>query len=90
MNMIVPFSEVLLHTVIDKWRQERFREDENQNSRWACNVVQPKMKKGRRSRSRRYGYQLLLRFAKFGVPIMYSIVMIIIIIIGLFQVYNMS
>ena len=135
--MIVPFSEVLLHTVIDMWRQERFREDENRNGHWASNVVQEwihwsnlfqsdshsvlgwissvhncqnvmsqtrikvqqtgpmnplklKMKKGGRKSRRRHGYQRLLHFAQFGVPTIYVIVVVIIILIGLFNVYKMS
>ena len=84
LNMIVPFSEVLLHTVIDMWRQERFREDENRNSDWAVK------KKVRKSRSKRPGYQRLLRFAQFGVPTIYVTVVTIIILIGLFNVFKMS
>ena len=86
--MIVPFSEVLLHTVIDMWRQEKFREDQNRNSDWA---IQLKNKKGgRKSRSKRPGYQRLLRFAQFGVPTIYVTVVTIIILIGLFNVFKMS
>ena len=83
--MIVPFSEVLLHTVIDRWRQERFREDESRSSDWAIQLK----KKGRKSR-RRHGYQRLLRFAQFGVPTIYTTVVVIIILMGLFNVFKMS
>ena len=83
--MIVPFSEVLLHTLIDMWRQERFREDENRNGEEAWQLK----KKARKSR-KRHEYQRLLRFAQFGVPTIYAIVLVLIVLIGLFNVYKMS
>ena len=83
--MIVPFSEVLLHTLIDMWRQERFREDENRNGEEAWQLK----KKARKSR-KRHGYQRLLRFAQFGVPTIYAIILVLIVLIGLFNVYKMS
>ena len=85
--MIVPFSEVLLHTLIDMWRQDHYRGDENRKD-WARNTVQI-MKKSPKI-SRRHRYQRVLNFAKFGVPTLYAIVLVMIIMIGLFNVYKMS
>ena len=78
--MIVPFSEVLFHTLIDMWRQDHLREDQNQKD-W---------KKKSRKISRRHRCQRLLNFAKFGVPTLYAIVLVMIIMVGLFNVYKMS
>ena len=84
--MIVPFSEVILHTLIDMWRQDHYRKKQTQD--WPRRPVF--LPKEAHKTSKRYGYQHLLKFAQFGVPTIYAIILVLIILIGLFNVYKMS
>ena len=84
--MIVPFSEVILHTLIDMWRQDRYRKKQTED--WPRRTGF--LPKESHKTSKRYGYQHLLKFAQFGVPTIYAIMLVLIILIGLFNVYKMS